>query len=46
MFTVRDIAVKTGVSICGPVPLPTKKLVVHAGKALMAKEVQHGIIGK
>src|SRR5659263_631023 len=29
---VKDIAVKTGVSNCGPVPLPTKKLVVPCRK--------------
>lgn len=30
---VKDIAVKTGVSISGPVPLPTKKLVVPCRKS-------------
>lgn len=30
---VKDIAVKTGVNISGPVPLPTKKLVVPCKKS-------------
>ncbi len=30
---VKDIAVKTGVNIAGPVPLPTKKLVVPCRKS-------------
>ncbi|MCZ7400502.1 MAG: 30S ribosomal protein S10 [Candidatus Methanoperedens sp.] len=30
---VKDIAIKTGVNISGPVPLPTKKLVVPCRKS-------------
>ncbi|MFU8767977.1 MAG: 30S ribosomal protein S10, partial [Candidatus Methanoperedens sp.] len=30
---VKDIAVKTGVNLSGPVPLPTKKLVVPCRKS-------------
>jgi small subunit ribosomal protein S10 len=30
---VKDIAVKTGVNISGPVPLPTKRLVVPSRKS-------------
>ncbi len=30
---VKDIALKTGVSISGPVPLPTKKLMVPCRKS-------------
>ncbi len=30
---IKDIAIKTGVEIRGPVPLPTKKLVVPVRKA-------------
>ncbi|MCQ4153156.1 MAG: 30S ribosomal protein S10 [Archaeoglobales archaeon] len=30
---IKDIAVKTGVEISGPIPLPTKRLVVPSRKA-------------
>ncbi len=43
---VKSIADRTGVSIAGPVPLPTKKMVVPARKAQVVTEPLPGIAGK